>query len=144
MFGRHYISQVSSVDAQAAFLKETPRSEHFEFLRSAGRLRNTGIPQKISSQARANLENSPEMMATSQRLTDLRLSRQEQSNIYCERELLKKKALQQYQIDWLEEDYWSSITKAQTCDKGSYHLAATVKAWTTLNSSGHSDPNALR
>ncbi|KAL9583992.1 MAG: hypothetical protein Q9203_004848 [Teloschistes exilis] len=45
IYERDYISRISSVDGQSAFLNETPHTCHIDLLRSAGRNQNPRIPQ---------------------------------------------------------------------------------------------------
>lgn len=65
IYGRHYISRVSGIDRQAVFLHESPRTDYIEMLRSAGRVQNSGVPQRMSAKAADDFMNTPEMKATS-------------------------------------------------------------------------------
>ncbi|KAL9029406.1 MAG: hypothetical protein Q9196_002348 [Gyalolechia fulgens] len=115
MYGRHYISRVSGVDGQAAFLHESPRTNHIEILRSAGRVQNPGIPQRLSAKAADGFINTPEMKATSGKLEELAIDNtnveKDKRWVWNNRGRLKREALSRYQAQWLQNDYFLTVAR---------------------------------
>lgn len=62
MGDRDYLSKITSVDIQAAFLREKPRTDHIAKLRSVSAKRAPGLPQKLPAKETADLLDDP--MAT--------------------------------------------------------------------------------
>ena len=57
-----YLSKITSVDVQAAFLREKPHTDHIAKLRSVSTKRAPGLPQKLPAKETADLLDDP--MAT--------------------------------------------------------------------------------
>ncbi|KAL9033948.1 MAG: hypothetical protein Q9214_007270 [Letrouitia sp. 1 TL-2023] len=75
----------------------------------------------MSFQALADFNSSPEMVTLSSQLSELApLQYEERQRIYNKRKLLRKQALKQYQIQWLEADYDRSVAMPGNLD----HLQA--------------------
>ncbi|KAL8637191.1 MAG: hypothetical protein Q9228_005515 [Teloschistes exilis] len=111
IYGRHYQSRVSSVDSQAAFLGQAPKSKPISLLRSTVRVMNPGIPKQMSAQAALDLSTTAEMKATSEKLATLsEHEMQEKKRIYKERSRLRTEALKKFQAVWLEEDYINTVS----------------------------------
>ncbi|KAL8856892.1 MAG: hypothetical protein Q9178_006481 [Gyalolechia marmorata] len=118
IYGRHYISRVSGVDAQAAFLNETPRTSHIELLRSAGRVQNPGIPQRMSAKAADDFMKTSEMKATSGKLEELAINptnveKDKKRRVWNDRGRLRREALSRYQAQWLEDDYILTVSQQE-------------------------------
>lgn len=115
IYGRHYISRVSGVDGQAAFLHESPRTDHIEMLRSAGRVQNSGVPQRMSAKAADDFMNTPEMKATSCKLEELANDcanpEKNKRRVWNNRGRLKREALSRYQAQWLQDDYLLTVAR---------------------------------
>ena len=115
IYGRHYISRVSGVDGQAAFLHESPRTSHIEMLRSAGRVQNPGIPQRLSAKAADAFINTPEMKATSGKLEELAsdgaTAEKDKRRVWNDRGRLRREALSRYQAQWLQDDYFLGVAR---------------------------------
>ncbi|KAL8939682.1 MAG: hypothetical protein Q9216_003222 [Gyalolechia sp. 2 TL-2023] len=126
MYQKHYISRISSVDGQAAFHKDAPRTKHIKLLRSACRDRNSAIPEKLSARAALELSQSSEMFAISEELAKLpKASSQERRRLYESRRSLVEGAVKKFQDQWLEEDYNSTVSMAvDTCASGNTSTAS--------------------
>jgi hypothetical protein len=54
---RDYLSSITSVDVQAAFLREKPRTDHIAKLRSVSTKRAPGLPQALPAKEMVNTLN---------------------------------------------------------------------------------------
>ena len=121
-FGRHYISSVSSVDGQAAFLKEDQRSTHINLLRSAVRARNCGAPRRLSAQANFELSQTSEMLAIDEELATLPTSdTKEKRRLYAERQRLRAQALAKSYAQYLKDDYQATVSMPSQIEPESEH-----------------------
>lgn len=121
MFGRAYISSISSVDGQAAFLNEDARSDHIAKLRSVSTQRAPGLPQSLPMNRTMRLFHDPTLSELHRRLTDLRAQSAPTEEIKAanrqfriHRSRTKKAALEKWREEWLDHRYHQTIQSGGT------------------------------
>lgn len=121
MFGRAYISNVSSVDGQAAFLREEAHTDHIAKLRSISIRRALGLPQKLPLKRTMSLLDDFKISELHQHLCDLRARSASSEEIQkanrqfrMHRNTSKKAALDTWKEDWLDERYKNTIQSGGT------------------------------
>lgn len=72
MGGRDYLSSITSVDVQAAFLREKPRIDHIAKLRGVSTKRAPGLPQALPAKEMVNILNDPTAIKLYRDLCQLR------------------------------------------------------------------------
>lgn len=84
-------------------------------LRSAGRVQNSGVPQRMSAKAADDFMNTPEMKATSCKLEELANDcanpEKNKRRVWNNRGRLKREALSRYQAQWLQDDYLLTVAR---------------------------------
>lgn len=121
MFGRGYISSISSVDGQAAFLREEARTDHIAKLRSVSTRRASGLPQKLPMKRTMDLLNDSRLCELYRHLCDLRDQGAPSEEIQAanrqfriHRKWSKRTALDKWKEDWLDDRYQKTIKSGGT------------------------------
>ena len=121
MFGRGYISTISSVDGQAAFLREEARFDHIAKLRSVSTRRAPGLPQKLPLNRTMSLLNDPKLNELHRRLCELKAQGATEKEINAanrqfriHRQWSKRTALEKWKEEWLDDHYQRTIQSGGT------------------------------
>jgi hypothetical protein len=113
---RDYLSNITSVDVQGAFLREEPRTDHIAKLRSVSTKRAPGLPQALPAKEIDNILHDPTAIKLYQDLCQLRERGATDDNINeAQRKYrtylhwLKTRALARWKEKWLEARYANII-----------------------------------
>ena len=112
MGDRDYLSEISSVDVQAAFLREKPRIEHIAKLRSVSTKRAPGVPQALLAREMDNLLNDPTATKLYRDLCQLREREATEKTVHEAQQKyriyvhwIKSRTLTRWKEKWLEDRY---------------------------------------
>ncbi len=130
MGDRDYLSSITSVDGQAAFLREKRRTDHIAKLRSVSTRRAPGLPQALPAKEMANVLTDP---TATELYRDLYHLRKHGATEKTMNEALRKhrmyvhwlktRALARWKEEWLERRYTNII---QARGRISHDRASTV------------------